>query len=162
MNVARHRIAAGAILLCGGLGAATLGRTMARDSPAVARIRHELDGRWVATRVQSVAACVAEGPAAATATIEFAGPAVRFTGLVDGGDAAGTYVLGPAAHPGRVDFKVATGWIRGIFRREGDRLTLCVNAIRPLEHLGVPSRAYPTEFRPMDGRYLYEFRRARP
>lgn len=161
MDKAQHRLIAGAILVGTSIGVSLVGRALVRDSPAVAAARGQLEGRWAAVRVQSAASCVAEGPNAPGSTVEFAGRTVRFTGLVDGGTSGGTYVLEPANRPAGIDCKVDAGWIRGIYRQEGDRLTLCLNQIRPLERLGVPSRGYAPDFEPGVGRFVYEFRRSR-
>lgn len=162
MDVRGHRILAGAILIGSSLGLVAVGRTLARDSPAMTAVRRQLDGRWEATRVEAGPNAAVAGPGRATVEAEFAGASVRFRGLVDGGDADGTYVIEPGTRPGAIDFKVSAGWVRGIYRVADDRLTLCVNALRPLEQLGVPSRAYPTEFRAGPGRILYEFRKQMP
>ena len=162
MSVARHRIAAGAILLCGTLTLGAIGRTMVSDSPVVVAARGRLDGKWVATRVQATATNVAEGADAARTTVEFAGQAVRFRNLIDAAEADGTYVIDPATDPGKVDFKVDAGWILGIYSLRADRLVLCVNALKLPEQLGVPTRGRANALRQSPGRYLYEFERATP
>ena len=162
MNVARHRIAATAILVCGSLALVAVGRTMIQDSPEVATLRKQLDGEWVATRVEATDRNVAEGTVAARTTVEFSGSRVRFKSLIDTDEAEGTYVIDPSTVPGKVDFKVDAGWILGIYSLQGDRLTLCVNALKLPEQLGVPTRGRPDGLRPSLGRFVYEFRKATP
>ena len=162
MSVARHRIAASAILLGASLGLVAVGRTLVRDAPEVARVRHQLDGKWVATRVQAAAHNQAAGAAARQTTVEFLGRSVRFRGLIEGVDAAGVYVIDPTKEPGKVDFKVDAGWIMGSYALRGDRLTLCLNALKLPEQLGVPTRGRPETLVQSPGRYLYEFARQTP
>ena len=162
MSVARHRIAAGAILLCASAGLVAVGRSMGQDSPAVARVRRDLDGRWVATRVQASAETIATGTEAARTSVEFAGRSVHFRGLIEGKGAEGTYVIDPTANPGKVDFKVDAGWMLGSYSLQGDRLTVCVNALKLPEQLGVPTRGRPEGLHQSPGRYLYEFQKATP
>ncbi len=162
MSVARHRIAASAILLCGSFALVAVGRTMIQDSPEVAGVRHQLDGKWLATRVEATDLNVAEGTLAARTTVEFAGPTVRFQGLVDADEAQGTYVIDPSTDPGKVDFKVDAGWILGAYNLRGDKLTLCVNAMKLPEQLGVPTRGRPDGLRRSSGRYVYEFQKTTP
>ncbi len=162
MRVARHRIAAGVILLGGSLTLVAVGRTMIQDSPQVAAVRGQLGGKWVAARVEATESNIAEGEAAARTAIEFSGHRVWFRGLVDADEAQGTYVIDPSTDPGKVDFKVDAGWILGIYTLRGDTLTLCVNALKLPEQLGVPTRGRPDGLRQSPGRYLYVFQKATP
>ena len=162
MSVTGHRIAASAILLCGSLGLVAVGRTLAEDSPEVAAIRRQLDGKWVATRVDVAPAVTVEGAAAVATTVEFAGRQVRFAHLVDADEATGVYNLGPNAGPGKVDFKLDAGWMLGAYTLDGETLTLSVNALKLPEQLGVPARGRPATVNPTPGRFTYEFRKATP
>ena len=162
MSVTGHRIAASAILLCAGLGLVAVGRTLVEDSPEVAAIRHQLDGKWVATRVNVSPAVTIEGIPAARTTAEFAGRHVRFAHLVDADQAEGVYNLGPNAQPGKVDFKLDAGWMLGAYALEGETLTISVNALRLPEQLGVPARGRPETVSPTPGRFTYEFRKVAP
>ena len=162
MSVARHRIAASAILLFASLALVAVGRTMTQDSPEVANVRSLLDGKWVATRVEASQSVVAQGANAANTSVEFAGHLVHFQGLVEGVNAQGTYVIDPSTQRGNVDFKVDAGWMLGIYSLQGDELTLCVNALKLPEQLGVPTRGRPEGLHQAPGRYLYQFRRATP
>jgi RNA polymerase sigma factor (sigma-70 family) len=62
-------------------------------------------------------------------------PGVRFTFAGDQGSLVvpgvptlpWSYTLDPSQEPKAIDFAVATGTARGIYRLDGDRLTLCVN-----------------------------------
>lgn len=162
MSVARHRIAAGAILLFGSLGLAAVGRMVVLDTPEIAQIRGRLNGKWVATRVQAAEHNIADGAEAARTSVEFAGSSVRLQGLIGGGNAEGVCVIETPGNPGKVDFKVDAGWLRGIYSLQGDRLTLCVNALKLPEQLGVPTRGYPDGLQQSPGRHLYEFQRVTP
>ena len=162
MSVAQHRIVAASILLCGSLALVAVGRTMIQDSPEVAKVRHQLNGKWVATRVEATESNVAEGAAAVRTTVEFADNRVKFGNLIEGVDARGIYVIDPSTDPGLVDFKVDAGWIVGIYKLGGDKLTLCVNAMKLPEQLGVPTRGHPTRLQQSPGRFLYEFVKSAP
>lgn len=163
MGVGRHRIAAGAILVGATLALVGVGRSLVADSALAAATRSELDGKWVATRVETPPWVKAEGAEAGRTTAEFDRRHVRFRGLVDATAADGVFNLEPTRRAGqagsRVDFKVDAGWLRGVVDVRGDTLMLCVNALRPPEQLGVPTQAYPTSARPAMGRIYYEFRR---
>ena len=102
------------------------------------------------------------GAEAARTTVKFAGRTVQFQNLVDASEAAGTYVIDPTTDPGKVDFKVDAGWILGSFGLAGDRLVLCVNALKLPEQLGVPTRGRAESLRQGPGRFLYEFRKVMP
>lgn len=166
MGVGRHRIAAGVILAGASLGLVGVGRSLVADSAVAATTRTQLDGRWVATRVEATPWVAAEGPSAGRTTAEFAGRSVQFRGLVDAETADGVYNVEPARRPGqagtRVDFKVDAGWLRGVVDVRGDTMRLCVNALRPPEQLGVPTQPYPASAAPAPGRFYYEFRRELP
>ncbi len=159
MSVAKHRIAAGTILLGASLGLVAVGRTLVEDSPAVAQVRERLDGKWVATRVALSPTIEMTDANAAATTVEFAGRQVKFTGLIDAGAAEGVFNPDPKPTPAKVDFKLDAGWILGVYQVDGDRLTLAVNALMLPEQLGVPARGRPEGFRPGQGRYVYEFRK---
>ena len=162
MSVAGHRIAASAILLCASLGLVAVGRTMVQDSPAVAAVRDRLAGKWVATRIEIAPRTTVQGDTAAQTTVEFAGREVRFRNLVDAPTAEGVYNLAPDPKLGKVDFKLDAGWILGSYALDGDRLTLCVNALGLPEQLGVPARGRPGGLDPSEGRFVYEFTRVKP
>ena len=162
MSVARHRIVASAILLCGSLALVAVGRTMIEDSPEVAKVRSQLDGKWVATRVQTSQGNSGQRAATAQTRVEFAGRSVKFQGLAEGFDTTGTYVIDPTRDPGKVDFKVQAGWMLGSYSLQGDRLILCVNSLRLLEQLGIPTRGRADRLVQSPGRILYEFERSTP
>lgn len=162
MSVRNHRICAGTILLCASLGLVAVGRTLVADPPAVVQARTQLDGRWVATRIEVSRLVAVEGDQARQTQVEFAGDQVRFEGLVDLGTTTGVYQINPSTTPGKIDFKLTAGWMLGAYEQVGDRLTLCVNALQLSEQLGVPARGRPTGLHQGPGRFVYEFRRAAP
>ena len=162
MSVAKHRIAAAAILLGASLSLVAVGRTLSQDSPAAARLREQLDGRWVATRVALATDVARTGDAARATTVEFRGRRIKLAGLIDADAAEGVYNPDPKSEPQKMDMKLDAGWISGIYRLDGDRLMLAVNALTLPEQLGVPARGRPEGFRPGSGRYVYEFRKIGP
>ena len=162
MSVTKHRVAASAILLCGSLGLVAVGRTLMEDTPEVVAVRHQLDGKWVATRVNVSPMVTIEGETAARTTASFDGRHVRFAHLVDADQAEGVYNLGPDAKPGKMDFKLDAGWMLGSYTLEGDMLTISVNSLGLPEQLGVPARGRPQSVKPTPGRFTYEFRKAKP
>ena len=163
MNVTQHRVLAGAILLCGLEGAAVAARGLIADPPAVVRLRERLAGKWVATRVAVTAQNEVRGAEAATTTVEFRERDLIAHNLVDA-DPLAQGVVTFDSTPGpltRFDAKLDAGWLRGVIRADGDTLVVCTNALRLSEQLGVPTRGWPSTLGPAEGRYLYEFRRAR-
>ena len=139
-----------------------VGRTLVADPPAVVAVRTQLDGKWVATRVEVSRSVTVQGDTAAATTVEFTGRSVRFTNLVDATNATGVYNLKPGQEPGAVDFKLDAGWMMGAYRLDGDRLILSVNALKLPEQLGVPARGRPESVDYTPGRFVYEFRRVTP
>ncbi len=162
MSVAQHRIVAASILVCASLALVAVGRTMIQDSPEVVKVRRQLDGKWVATRVEATESVAAGGADAARTTVEFANNLVKLENLIEGVNSQGTYVIDPSADPGLVDFKVDAGWMLGIYKLVGNKLTLCVNAMKLPEQLGVPTRGRPTSLQQSPGRFLYEFVKSAP
>lgn len=161
MDVRGHRLVAALIFLGGCGGAAVAANRLMTEPPGSARVRSDLAGRWVGTRVVAAPGVAAEGAGALNTTVEFAGREARFQHLIDTPAGAGVINFEPGAGPlVRFDAKLDAGWLRGALRLDGDRLTLCTNALKPSERLGVPTRSWPGTLEPSAGRFVYEFRRA--
>lgn len=159
MSVVKHRIVAGTLLLAASLGLVAFGRTMVQDSAEVAAVRHHLEGKWRATRVEVAQTVKLEGVAAAETVAEFSDRQVRFIHLINSPKAEGVYHLIPDGNLGKIDLKLDGGWILGIYRLEGDKLTLCLNAPRLPEQLGVPALGRPEKIHSSGGRFVYAFRK---
>lgn len=132
------------------------GPTVARDEPATPREgEEEITGVWRVVR--HVKSGVAEDPIPpAQQTVIF-----RTDGYYQnaGGESRVAYTLDRNPTPHRIEFRSPLGGesIRGIYRREEDRLTLC------LAESGNP-QPFPTEFAspPESGLRLIEMRRVGP
>lgn len=162
MSVRNHRIAAVTFLMTGTLILAAWGRSQANDPAKVRAVRDRLDGAWVATSVQAGARGTRSGAEAAGTRVEFDGKTVVFRGLIEGGDARGTYFVDPASSPPRVDFKLDAGWVIGVYELTEDGLTLNVVPLALPERLGVPTRYRPPGVEADKDHNRYVFRRAMP
>jgi hypothetical protein len=159
MNVRYHRIAAVTILLAGVVVLLAWGRSMAIDSDEIRVDRDKLQGKWVATFVQTEDNLKLEGDSAGVCQAEFDGKNVIFHHLINGIDARGTVYL---EKPNRVDFRLDAGWIIGIYEFDGETLKLSLNPFASTERLGVPTRPRPRQLKPGETHHFYVFRRARP
>jgi len=162
MSVREHRIAAVTFLVTGTLIVFAWGRSQANESGEIRAARGRLEGRWIATSVRASARGERSGPDAARTGIDFDGRNVVFRGLIEGGDARGTYLIDPKARPPRVDFKLDAGWVIGVYEATGDRLILNVVPLALPEQLGVPTRYRPRSVGADKDHNRYAFRRGTP
>ncbi len=158
MSVRNHRIAAVSILAGGIIVLFAWGRSMAVDSSEVRVVREKFQGVWVASSVKAGVLPSMEGARAESCSVVFDGKMVAFHGMVDDIDASGTFYI-ETSHPNWVDFKLDAGWIVGIFKFEGDTLTLCLNPFAPPERLGVPTLPRPKTIASGERRHVYVFHR---
>ena len=139
-------------------GVLALGVALGWESDSVRAERTRIEGAWVAESVRSVSGEIT-GEAAASYQLEFHDGTVVARGLSGVPESRGRFRVLPGTDPAKIDLRLESGIVFGVYRLEGDTLTAVFNPIDLPEHLGLPERGRPERLEADEKRLLFRYGR---